>query len=183
MAKHIREFWARANFQLPLSGSLIDPVVCVVEVVPKVFQLPLSGSLLSRRPRRRLNPLSTPSLGITLGGDVFTNLVDDVRVNIEEAFNSLSRDHLFAPCAEQLNFLVGLSTPSLGITPYSQTALPSLARLLHFQLPLSGKLNPIRIRSKNPCNILSTPSLGITEPDSGIFRLSAAFCRGTSSHK
>ena len=29
---------------------------------------------------------------------------------------------------------------------------------------------------------LSTPSLGITEPDSGIFRLSAAFCRGTSSH-
>jgi hypothetical protein len=31
--------------------------------------------------------------------------------------------------------------------------------------------------------ILSTPSLGITEPDSGIFRLSAAFCRGTSSHK
>ena len=24
---------------------------------------------------------------------------------------------------------------------------------------------------------LSTPSLGITEPDSGIFRLSAAFCR------
>ena len=30
---------------------------------------------------------------------------------------------------------------------------------------------------------LSTPSLGITEPDSGIFRLSAAFCRGTSSHK
>ena len=30
---------------------------------------------------------------------------------------------------------------------------------------------------------LSTPSLGITEPDSGIFRLSAAFCRGTPSHK
>jgi hypothetical protein len=31
--------------------------------------------------------------------------------------------------------------------------------------------------------VLSTPSLGITEPDSGIFRLSAAFCRGTSSHE
>jgi hypothetical protein len=30
---------------------------------------------------------------------------------------------------------------------------------------------------------LSTPILGITEPDSGIFRLSAAFCRGTLSHK
>jgi hypothetical protein len=30
---------------------------------------------------------------------------------------------------------------------------------------------------------LSTPSLGITEPDSGIFRLSAAFCRGALSHK
>jgi hypothetical protein len=30
---------------------------------------------------------------------------------------------------------------------------------------------------------LSTPSLGITEPDSGIFRLSAAFCRGISSHR
>jgi hypothetical protein len=30
---------------------------------------------------------------------------------------------------------------------------------------------------------LSTPSLGITEPYSGIFRLSAAFCRGTLSHR
>jgi hypothetical protein len=31
-------------------------------------------------------------------------------------------------------------------------------------------------------SFLSTPSLGITEPDSGIFRLSAAFCRGAPSH-
>jgi hypothetical protein len=32
-------------------------------------------------------------------------------------------------------------------------------------------------------NLLSTSSLGIAEPDSGIFRLSAAFCRGAPSHK
>jgi hypothetical protein len=52
-----------------------------------------------------------------------------------------------------------LSTPSLGIT----------VKVVRYG------------RTEN--YILSTPSLGITEPDSGIFRLSAAFCRGTSSHK
>ena len=41
----------------------------------------------------------------------------------------------------------------------------------------SAKYNPDVVRT------LSTPSLGITEPDSGIFRLSAAFCSGALSHK
>jgi hypothetical protein len=54
--------------------------------------------------------------------------------------------------------LVILSTPSLGITRFPEAV--SISR-----------------------RYLSTPSLGITEPDSGIFRLSAAFCRGTLSHK
>jgi hypothetical protein len=59
-------------------------------------------------------------------------------VGIEEVtFNSLSRDHIFRLVFSMISGLVGLSTPSLGIT----------------------------------------------EPDSGIFRLSAAFCRGSSSHK
>jgi hypothetical protein len=53
-----------------------------------------------------------------------------------------------------------LSTPSLGIT---QEILFNLKTLLETKL--------------------STPSLGITEPDSGIFQLSAAFCRGAPSHK
>ena len=52
-----------------------------------------------------------------------------------------------------------LSTPSLGIT---------------FKIVVDDGYNYY---------MLSTPSLGITEPDSGIFRLSAAFCRGTLSHK
>jgi hypothetical protein len=57
-----------------------------------------------------------------------------------------------------------------------------------FQLPLSG--SPLMIADVKQKllqrllqHLLSTPSLGITEPDSGIFRLSAAFCRGAPSHK
>ena len=89
---------------------------------------------------------------------MMSGLVDGV---IVEPFNSLSRDH------RQLGKVVKvdkesytLSTPSLGIT---------------FRLYING-----RIVDESG---LSTPSLGITEPDSGIFRLSAAFCRGTPSHK
>ena len=52
-----------------------------------------------------------------------------------------------------------------------------------FQLPLSGSHYKIRRILFDDEEELSTPSLGITEPNSGIFRLSAAFCRGTSSHK
>jgi hypothetical protein len=45
-----------------------------------------------------------------------------------------------------------------------------------FQLPLSGSQrfnDPLTLEELTE---LSTPSFGITEPDSGIFRLSAAFC-------
>ena len=52
-----------------------------------------------------------------------------------------------------------------------------------FQLPLSRSLGHVPRQIDLLIFVLSTPSLGITEPDSGIFRLSAAFYRGTSSHK
>ena len=52
-----------------------------------------------------------------------------------------------------------------------------------FQLPLSGSHTFEVGYDPGLQALLSTPSLGITEPDSGIFRLSAAFCRGTPSHK
>jgi hypothetical protein len=80
-----------------------------------------------------------------------------------------------------------------------------VAPMLLFQLPLSGSrnmaekvakigtvdfqslsrdhLSTISESARKEPKKLSTPSLGITEPDSGIFRLSAAFCRGTPSHK
>jgi hypothetical protein len=74
-----------------------------------------------------------------------------------KTFNSLFRDHVVARYAPALEFM--LSTPSLGITEDAAEEISG-----HF-------------------SYLSTPSLGITEPDSGIFRLSAAFCRGTPSHK
>ena len=75
-------------------------------------------------------------------------------------FNSLSRDH-----------------------GYEELYLSFRGKPI-FQLPLSGShLSSPSIFSVFLTSTLSTPSLGITEPYSGIFRLSAAFCRGTSSHK
>jgi hypothetical protein len=98
-----------------------------------------------------------------------------------------------------------LSTPSLGITQsVIRWVIPSGVQ--GFQLPLSGSrllrtavyqgliyatFNSLS-RDHDPgwpsvkhlhFEKLSTPSLGITEPDSGIFRLSAAFRRGTPSHR
>ena len=77
---------------------------------------------------------------------------------------------------------LNLSTPSLGITAnaielmnhLNAVAFNSLSRD-HYEAPEEAVVMTT--------SSLSTPSLGITEPDSGIFRLSAAFCRGTSSHK
>ena len=143
--------------------------------------------------------LSTPSLGITResGGRAAGGPQDRFQLPLSGslwespgikgksvAFNSLSRDHR-----------------------RSWTKQPDRASAL-FQLPLSGSLPSRRgggdgegsdafnslsrdheaqrrasIRLALNKEFLSTPSLGITEPDSGIFRLSAAFCRGTSSHK
>jgi hypothetical protein len=129
------------------------------------------------------DPLSTPSLGIT--GEKLPELFDEIgldrlacgrsglstpslgitevienrlRVLERETFNSLSRDH--RTCSGCPSWCRPLSTPSLGITGEP-----------HF--PRKGRETVV----------LSTPSLGITEPDSGIFRLSAAFCRGTPSHE
>ena len=76
-----------------------------------------------------------------------------------EPFNSLSRDHRGEKSYINADVTL-LSTPSLGIT-----------------------WNGWEVDETGFASFLSTPSLGITEPDSGIFRLSAAFCRGTPSHK
>ena len=85
---------------------------------------------------------------------------DDGNKRNNVSFNSLSRDHGLLWMPSEVKDVDELSTPSLGITSITY-----------------------KQRSVSIANILSTPSLGITEPDSGIFRLSAAFCRGTSSHK
>ena len=75
-----------------------------------------------------------------------------------------------------------VSTPSLGITLEEEPEAIEV-EVENFQLPLSGSRVKTQRGLKHGFGILSTPSLGITEPDSGIFQLSAAFCRGTSSHK
>jgi hypothetical protein len=75
-----------------------------------------------------------------------------------------------------------LSTPSLGITLVEGNGF-SLRIDTIFQLPLSGSHGVLQEFRGRRHRELSTPSLGITEPDSGIFRLSAAFCRGAPSHK
>ena len=88
---------------------------------------------------------------------------DDIRVQAHLAtFNSLFRDHMVADFLIFLNEKADrkLSTPSFGITRMICDANSFYTWIYE----------------------LSTPSFGITEPDSGIFRLSAAFCRGTSSH-
>ena len=78
----------------------------------------------------------------------------------EGAFNSLSRDHL--ALASRLNLDKDFSFNSLS---------------------RDHRVSIVAVGGKYVLVELSTPSLGITEPDSGIFRLSAAFCRGTPSHK
>jgi hypothetical protein len=112
-------------------------------------------SSAGRRPRRE-HMLSTPSLGITQRKFV------SVRRHEIISFNSLSRDHG-----------ITLRMRRRNIRSRSRT----------FQLPLSGSLDPRSRLVADRAPELSTPSLGITEPDSGIFRLSAAFCRGAPSHK
>ena len=78
-----------------------------------------------------------------------------------------------------------LSTPSLGITGSQDKVLAIIedGATSSFQLPLSGSLSDTIGTAAVDVNYsLSTPSLGITEPYSGIFRLSAAFRRGAPSH-
>ena len=75
-------------------------------------------------------------------------------------FNSLSRDHIAEGQRARLEKFSKLSTPSLGITV--DILINSL---------ISGQ------------EVFNSLSRDHCESDSGIFRLSAAFCRGTSSHK
>ena len=101
-----------------------------------------------------------------------------------ETFNSLSRDHEKAlrPTAKLIdeNTFNSLSRDHTGPSTAEQS--PSIP---YFQLPLSGSHHNSSDRGarERRGRSLSTPSLGITEPDSGIFRLSAASCRGAPSHK
>ena len=145
--------------------------------------------------------LSTPSLGIT------SQTFGEIQVANSDPFNSLSRDHFPSrtpmPNPPALRFFQLPLSGSLRLAPRAGRG-PELRRC--FQLPLSGSHDyivegtislrtmafnslsrdhasdwPLIVRQKMAQ--LSTPSLGITEPDSGIFRLSAASCRGAPSHK
>jgi hypothetical protein len=77
------------------------------------------------------------------------------------------------------NLAKRLSTPSLGITTLIRGFSTGSGRL---STPSLG-ITFTAIASNGFPHSLSTPSLGITEPDSGIIRLSAAFCRGAPSQK
>jgi hypothetical protein len=86
-------------------------------------------------------------------------VVENANLDLFDIFNSLSRDHI-----------------QYGLDPL-------LALVQLFQLPLSGSHSVWVEDGSVIVKFFSTPSLGITEPDSGIFQLSAAFCRGAPSHK
>ena len=157
----------------------------------------------SRRDRRCGRfPLSTPSLGITAFGRSLRGALTTRRIG---TFNSLSRDHRHLLDHQSIGLVTDFQLPLSGsrgnpsksalkareqatFNSLSRDHFPSRAELLMevskaFQLPLSGSpviADPARRRRRAR---LSTPSLGITEPDSGIFRLSAASCRGAPSHK
>ena len=139
------------------------------------FQLPLSGSQ-SRQSAMRQAPLllSTPSLGIT---HLF---VASTRVG-KTTFNSLSRDHGAVVVVVVVGAVEVFQLPLSGSPPHEGRAGKNIVP--NFQLPLSGSQYVPILYDPARKKKLSTPSLGITEPDSGIFRLSAAFCRGTLSHK
>ena len=120
-------------------------------------------------------------------------------------FNSLSRDHS-GVLAGTLSSTTYSTFNSLSRDHSAFARGAGAAGKPIFQLPLSGSRRSKALRQNTKRGTkklstpslgitifywfgdlsyreLSTPSLGITEPDSGIFGLSAAFCRGTSSHK
>ena len=120
------------------------------------------------------SPLSTPSLGIT-----YRHLI--ARATQHKNLSTPSLGITFAGLrGEGRCRLVDLSTPSLGITFQFCRTWNHDVGLSTPSLGITG--SAVSLTFGFPV-VLSTPSLGITEPDSGIFRLSAAFCRGTSSHK
>ena len=101
------------------------------------------------------------------------------------SFNSLSRDHT-GPCRARGETPLGtFNSLSRDHLDEMQHVIQDALSMTNFQLPLSGsrQLGIRRQMTQIRTTRLSTPSLGITEPDSGIFLLSAAFCRGAPSHK
>ena len=124
--------------------------------------------------------LSTPSLGITpeVGGERGGSDEDDLSTP------SLGITELARIDLHDILLRIGiLSTPSLGITSADSYADMAAVDGNQLSTPSLGITGIKRVQERLLLGLfLSTPSLGITKP-SGIFRLSAAFCRGTPSHK
>ena len=155
-SKYGRSHSSFRGFQLPLSGSLPMTSGRGLSVSGSIFQLPLSGS----------------------HGDYVRHVryyVTDFQLPLS---GSQGPRRPAVSCVSNLS----LSTPSLGITECPVCKIDVVAVNDTFNSLSRDHANPSEGKGRDAAN-LSTPSLGITEPDSGIFRLSAAFCRGTSSHK
>ena len=148
-------------FQLPLSGSLDRPSMNKITVRRITFNSLSRDHRIFQNDPRGVEPLSTPSLGITgfVGERHVAHGADGLRITRWMAFNSLSRDHISRFCCLDLPELVRLSTPSLEITREAkfavvrarEDAFNSLSRdhlfsmtivntsvIAGFQLPLSG---------------------------------------------
>ena len=191
---------SEGNFQLPLSGSRASSssMTWTSRGQEKLStpSLGITGALSACPKYSETVFLSTPSLGITLlprrtarrpradfqlplsGSRWKIGSYSELRGNV--SFNSLSRDHGLRERPQE-----GLEVRIFQLPLSGSRARTASTTSSHFcfQLPLSGS-HSILGESANIAGMeLSTPSLGITEPDSGIFRLSAAFCRGASSHK
>jgi hypothetical protein len=143
--------------QSPLSGSLEEGYFRIGTGRFYTFQLPLSGSRSTRSRLWQPHRLSTPSLGITAGSFFWLNITGQFTF--------------------QLPLSGSLETGLRFGEAYALRSFNSLSR--DHTVRTLDELHIIAVFTR----LLSTPSLGITEPDSGIFRLSAAFCRGASSHK
>ena len=139
------------------------------------FQLPLSGSLLQGAGSDLLQTFQLLLSG-SQGPHQEGGILADSRELSTPSLGITPRDRR-AP-----RIRLRLSTPSLGITGTAGSVYQ--ARILYAFNSLSrDHISARSPPSQRGRSYLSTPSLGITEPDSGIFCLSAAFCRGASSHR
>jgi hypothetical protein len=144
------------DFQLPLSGSQALSGASGAPSGPsQPFQLPLSGSL------------AVGCQEVCKGG----------------AFNSLSRDHGAGDTLSGSAIRVIFQLPLSGSHADGNVIGAEVVEIVTFNSLSRDHVSHRHLKSAMSESELSTPSLGITEPDSGIFRLSTAFCRGTSSHK
>ena len=142
-------------FQLPLSGSL-RPRTFLVQGESQNFQLPLSGSRVaplmktSMPMRRAFNSLSR---------DHMCDMYKLYRLGNRVAFNSLSRDHSRGGRFAGRNSCPQLSTPSLGITGLAR-GVPPQKWCPNFQLPLSGSHNTGGSQHRQPALRFQLPLSG-----------------------